>query len=127
MIRRIVSEKAPKVIGPYSHASVAGGFLFSAGQIGINPASGKLEDGFERQARQTLENLKSVLSGENLSFADVVKTTIFLANMDDYPLLNKIYSEYFTTDFPSRSAVQVTKLPAGALLEIELVAHLGNE
>ncbi len=122
--KEIVStEKAPKAIGPYSAAVKAGNFVFTAGQLGIDPDSGEfVPGGIEAQTKKALENLSAVLDAAGTSLANVVKTTVFLDNMDDFSDMNGIYGQFFTEDFPARSAVQAAKLPKGGLVEIEAVA-----
>jgi 2-iminobutanoate/2-iminopropanoate deaminase len=119
--KRINPEKSPKVVGPYSQCVVRGGLLFSSGQIGINPETGKLAEGFSEQARQVLKNVMAILESAGAAPKDVLKATVYLVNLADYKELNSIYSEFFGTDFPARSAVQVSALPAGALVEIDIV------
>jgi 2-iminobutanoate/2-iminopropanoate deaminase len=124
MSKTIISAPdAPAALGPYSHAVSANGFVFTAGQVGIVPGSGALaEGGIEAQTRQVLENISAVLRAAGTSLEQVVKTTVFLANMDDFATVNGIYAQYFTSDPPARSAVEVARLPLGALVEIETVA-----
>ncbi len=117
-------EGAPKAIGPYSHAVSADGLFFLSGQIPIVPETGNIEETtIEGQTEQVLKNIGVVLSGLGLDYADVVKTTVFLTDMNDFAKVNAVYGKYFTADFPARSAVQVGALPKGALVEIELVAQ----
>ncbi|MBR3304978.1 MAG: RidA family protein [Christensenellaceae bacterium] len=117
-------EGAPKAIGPYSHAVSADGLFFLSGQIPIVPETGNIEDTtIEGQTEQVLKNIGTVLKGLGLDYADVVKTTVFLTDMNDFAKVNAVYGKYFTADFPARSAVQVGALPKGALVEIELVAQ----
>ncbi len=124
----IKAEKAPAAIGPYSVAVTGGPFVFTAGQIGLNPATGVLvEGGIESQTRQALENLKTILIAANSCLENVVKTTVFLRDMDDFAKMNAIYGEYFTGDFPARSAVQVAALPKNAAFEIEAIALLNGK
>ncbi|HBY96020.1 MAG: RidA family protein [Ardenticatenaceae bacterium] len=119
----IQTESAPKAVGPYSQAIRAGDFIFTAGQVGINPATGTLEGDVTVQTRQVLENLKAILEAAESGLGLVVKTTVFLANMDDFATMNGVYAEYFgEAGPPARSTVQVAKLPLGALVEIEAVA-----
>lgn len=119
----IASDQAPKAIGPYSQAVKANGFLFLSGQIPLDPITGQLVyGGVGPQAHQVLSNLKAVLAKEGLTFANVVKTTVFLQNMDDFAELNKVYGEYFKNEPPARSTVQVARLPRDASVEIELIA-----
>jgi 2-iminobutanoate/2-iminopropanoate deaminase len=121
----IQTGMAPKAVGPYSQAVKAGGFLFTAGQIGIDPASGKLVDGgFEAQVRRVLENLRAVLAGALADFSHVVKATVFLEDISNFAQFNKIYAEYFPSNPPARSAFQVAALPLRAMVEIEMIALL---
>jgi 2-iminobutanoate/2-iminopropanoate deaminase len=120
--RVIISNKAPKALGPYSHGTEVDGLLFLSGMLGIHPTEGKLAVGVEAQARQSLENIKSILKGEGLSLNHVLKTTIFLSEIKDFGTVNAIYSQYFTSDFPARSCVAVKELPLAALVEIEVIA-----
>jgi 2-iminobutanoate/2-iminopropanoate deaminase len=124
MNKKISTEKAPKAIGPYSQAILAGQFLYTSGQIPIDPSSGAMvEGGIEVQIRQVLENIKAVLEAAGMGMEDVIKTTIFLKSMDDFVKINEIYGNYFTRDaLPARSTVEVSRLPKGALVEIEAVA-----
>lgn len=118
----ITASNAPAAIGPYSHAVAAGNFLFTSGQLGIDPATGKLPEGVEAQAVQALENLKAVLAAGGMGLENVVKTTVFVKNMGDFKAVNAIYASYFTAECPARSCVEVAALPAGGLVEIEAVA-----
>ncbi|MFH1017007.1 MAG: RidA family protein [Pseudomonadota bacterium] len=121
----IETPHAPKAIGPYSQGIVHDGYLFTAGQIPLDPATGALVAGdIKVQTRRVLENLKAVLTAAGLTFRDVVKTTVFLASMEDFPALNEIYAEYFAETKPARSTVAVAALPKGARVEIELVAAI---
>ena len=124
MSRTIISAPdAPDALGPYSHAVSANCFVFTAGQVGIVPGSGALaEGGVEAQTRQVLENISAVLRAAGSGPDRVVKTTIFLASMDDFATVNSIYAQYFPQDPPARSTVAVAGLPLGALVEIETVA-----
>lgn len=118
----IATADAPAAIGPYSQAIRAGGFVFTAGQLGLDPATGKLAEGVEAQTRQALTNLKAILAAAGSSPAQVVKTTIFLADLADFAKVNAIYAEVFNAAPPARSTVQVAALPLGARVEIEAVA-----
>ena len=119
----IQSEKAPKAIGPYSVAIESGGFVFCAGQTGINPATGDLVSAdLEAQTRQVLTNLKHVLEAAGTGLDKVVKTTVFLRDMADFPKMNAIYAEYFSTNPPARSTIAVAGLPKGGIVEIEAIA-----
>ena len=124
MKHKIIStQHAPAAIGPYSQAISAGGFLFTAGQIPLDPATGNLISGtVQAQTERVFENLKAVLQAANLDFSDVVKTTVFLTTMDHFQMMNEIYSKYLGDFKPARSTVAVAGLPKGALVEIEIVA-----
>lgn len=123
MKTQITSLKAPAAIGPYSQAIAANGFLFISGQLPIDPATGNFAEGGIRElTRQSLENVKSILAEAGLTLADVVKTTVFLADMSDFAAMNEVYAEYFTAPAPARSAVAVKTLPKGGLVEIEVIA-----
>lgn len=126
MTRQIVStDKAPAAIGPYSQAVKANGFVFTSGVIPVDPASGKVVEGrIAEQAKQVFENLVAVLDAAGSSVGQVVKTTCFLANLDDFATFNEIYATYFDTEPPARSTVQVARLPLGVLVEVECVALL---
>jgi len=119
----IHSEKAPKAIGPYSVAIKSGGFVFCAGQTGIDPVTGDLVGSdLEAQTRQVLTNLKNVLESAGTSLEKVVKTTVFLRDMADFPKMNVIYAEYFSSNPPARSTIAVAGLPKGGIVEIEAIA-----
>lgn len=118
----ICSNSAPAAIGPYSQAIRAGQFIFASGQLGLDPNTGKLQDGVEAQTRQALANITAVLAAAGSSTDKIVKTTLFLANMADFATVNAIYGEYFAHEPPARSTVQVAALPLGGLVEIEVVA-----
>lgn len=123
MKTQITSPKAPAAIGPYSQAIAANGFLFISGQLPIDPATGNFAEGGIRElTRQSLENVKNILVEAGLTLADVVKTTVFLADMSDFAAMNEVYAEYFTAPAPARSAVAVKTLPKGGLVEIEVIA-----
>ena len=122
-MKKIATNNAPAAIGPYSQAIFANGFLFSSGQIAINPQTGEVVDGgITAQTKQVFANLGEVLKAAEMGFEDVVKTTVFLADMNDFGQMNAIYGEFFTQNLPARSAVAVKALPKGALIEIELIA-----
>lgn len=116
------TDKAPKAIGPYSQAIKANGFLFISGQLPVEPVSGEMPNGIEAQTQQSLENLEAILAAENMTFADVVKTTVFLKDMNDFAAMNAVYATCFSHEPPARVCVQVAKLPKDAMVEIELVA-----
>ncbi len=122
MNQTISAPNAPAAVGPYCHAKLAGNTLYTSGQLGLIPATGELPQGAEAQARQALTNLGAVLQAGGMGFADVVKTTVFLADMGDFAAINAIYAEFFTGEAPARSCVQAGALPKGALFEIEAVA-----
>ena len=121
----VVADKAPKAIGPYSAAVKAGNFIFTAGQLGIDPESGEfVPGGIEAETRQALLNLQAVLEAAGSSLKSVVKTTVFLRDMNDFGVMNVIYGEFFSEDYPARSAVQAARLPKDGAVEIEAVALL---
>jgi 2-iminobutanoate/2-iminopropanoate deaminase len=121
--KSVETEKAPKAIGPYVQAIKANGFIYTAGQIPIDPKTGNfVEGGIIEQTRQVLENLKAVLAASGSSANQVVKTTVYLKNMTDFGAMNEVYAEYFGNVKPARSTVAVAELPRGALIEIDLVA-----
>lgn len=122
MNKTITAVNAPAAVGPYCHAKLAGNTLYTSGQLGLVPATGELPQGVEAQAKQALDNLVAVLDAAGMTCADVVKTTVFLADIKDFAAINAIYAGYFTGEAPARSCVQVAALPKGALFEIEAVA-----
>jgi len=119
----IHTQKAPAAIGPYSQAIMAGGMLFTSGQLGIDPVTSALPDGIEAQTRQSLQNVRAILEEAGLDLTDVVKTVVFIQNMADFPVVNEIYASFFGDHKPARSCVEVAKLPKGGLIEIEVVAQ----
>ena len=126
MLKKITTEKAPAAIGPYSQAIAAGNFLFASGQIPINPESGEVEaEGIEAQAEQVMKNVGAILEAAGTDYANVVKTTCFLADMADFAAFNGVYEKYFT-EKPARSCVAVKALPKNVLCEVEVIAALGN-
>ncbi len=118
----ISTPDAPKAIGPYSQAVVVNGVLYASGQIAIDPNTGNLSGNIESQTRQVMRNIGAILKAANMTFSNVVKTTVFITNMSDFATVNSIYAEYFMTDAPARSCVAVDSLPKGALIEIEIIA-----
>jgi len=119
----VATDSAPKAIGPYSQAVVHGELVFTSGQIPLDPATGKLvEGGFEASTRRVFENLRAVLEAAGVGFGDVVKATVYLSDLSNFPVLNGIYAEVFGDHRPSRSTVGVAQLPMGAPVEIDLVA-----
>lgn len=124
-IKKISTDKAPAAIGPYSQGCIAGNFAYFSGQGGIDPAtSAVVEGGIKAQAERVMQNIKALLDEAGASFPDVVKTTCFLADMDDFAAFNAVYAKYFT-EKPARSCVAVKQLPLGLLCEVEVVAYLG--
>ena len=125
MTKHIIKPaQSPAAVGPYNHAVRAGDLLFCAGQIPLDPATGNLVPGDVRaQTERVLENVKAILDDQKLTFAHVVKTTVFMTNLGDFAAMNEVYARYFTADFPARSTVQVAALPRGAAVEIEVLAH----
>jgi 2-iminobutanoate/2-iminopropanoate deaminase len=124
----IVAEGAPKPFqgAPYNQAVESGGFLFCAGQLGLDPESGELvEGGISNQTRRALENVRAILAAAGAGFDDVVKSTVFLTDLEDFAAMNEIYREYFTSDPPARTTIQVAALPAAAIVEVEVVAATG--
>ena len=120
----IKPAKGAPAVGPFNHAVRVGDLLFCAGQIPIDPATGQLVPGdIKDQTRRVLENVKCILDDQGLTFANVVKSTVFLTNLADFAGMNEIYSQYFTADFPARSTIQVAALPRAASVEIEVIAH----
>ncbi|MBR4243687.1 MAG: RidA family protein [Bacteroidaceae bacterium] len=124
-MKKIIStSKAPAAIGPYSQAVQVGNFLYTSGQIPIDPSTGQFaEGGIKEQTRQSLLNVKAILEESGLKMSDVVKTTVFMADMNDFADMNSVYAEFFSEPYPARSAVAVKTLPKGALVEIEVVAY----
>lgn len=123
MVKIVVkTNKAPAAIGPYSAGICAGNFVFTAGQIPLNPETGLMADTIEEQTRQSLSNVKAILEAAGTDLAHVIKTTVFLQNMGDFAAMNGVYAEFFTENCPARSAVEVARLPKNALVEIEAIA-----
>ena len=126
MPQAVSTQAAPAAIGPYSQAVRAGDFLFVSGQIPLDPATGALIDGDVRaQTRRVLENLSAVVQAGGASLARVVKTTVYLVDMNDFPAMNEVYATFFGTPAPARATVQVGRLPKDVRVEIDAVAHLG--
>lgn len=123
MKKIVISDKAPKALGPYSIAVESNGFIFCSGSLGLNPETGDLVDGgVEQQAVQCLTNLKHVLEAAGCEMADILKTTIFLVDMRDFPAVNSVYGSFFEGNFPARSTIGVASLPKGGMIEIEAIA-----
>ncbi len=126
--RRIATDRAPRAVGPYSQAIQAGSLVFCSGQIGLDPETGELvEGGVEAEANRALHNLGAVLEAAGLGYADVVKTTVFLAAIADFAALNAVYATFFADPPPARSTFAVAALPKGARVEIEAIAVRGGE
>lgn len=125
-MKPIVTSAAPAAIGPYSQAIEVNGFVYASGQLPIDPATGAFpEGGVQEQTRQSLLNVKAILEEAGLTLANVVKTTVYLADMGDFAAMNEIYSQFFSQPFPARSAFAVKALPKGALVEVEVIAARG--
>ena len=122
MNKTITAAGAPAAVGPYCHAKLAGNTLYCSGQLGLIPETGALAEGVEAQAKQALENLGVILKEAGMDYADVVKTTVFLADINDFAAINAIYADYFKVEPPARSCVKVAALPKGGLFEVEAVA-----
>lgn len=123
MNNQIHTDNAPAAIGPYSQAIEAGNMVFASGQIPIDPATGSfVEGGIKEQTRQSLTNAQNILSAAGTDLQHVVKTTVFLSDMDNFGAMNEVYAEFFAQPFPARSAVAVKTLPKGALVEVECIA-----
>ena len=123
-MKAISTKKAPAAIGPYSQAIRVGNLVYTSGQIPIDPATGAfVEGGIREQTRQSLTNVRAILAEAGLAMSDVVKTTVFMADMNDFAEMNAVYAEFFAEPYPARSAVAVKTLPKGALVEIEVVAE----
>ncbi|MCD4752265.1 MAG: RidA family protein [Anaerolineaceae bacterium] len=123
MKQPVVAQNAPKAIGPYSAAVKTGFLIFTAGQLGMDPQTGQLvEGGIQAQTKQALINLKEILIAAGSDLTKVVKVTVFLQNMAEFSLMNEIYAEFFSREFPARSAIQVAALPKNAAVEIEAIA-----
>ena len=123
MAKQIIhTDKAPGAIGPYSQATRVGGAVFTSGQLGLDPATGKLAQGVRAQAEQAMRNLGEILAAAGLGYGDIVKTVIFVQDLADFKTVNEVYASFFEGDYPARSCVQVAALPMGGLVEIECVA-----
>lgn len=125
MKREIKTTSAPAAIGPYAQGAVSAGFVFVSGQLPLDPATGTMPEGIAAQTRQSLENGLAVLRATGLSQRDVVKATVFLQNMGDFAAMNEVYTSFFEAPFPARACVEVARLPREALVEIEMIAHIG--
>lgn len=122
-MKKIIStDKAPAAIGPYSQAIEVNGMVYTSGMIPVNPATGEIPEGIEAQAEQAIGNLAALLREAGTSTDNVVKTTVFIKNMNDFAKINEIYAKYFTGDYPARSCVEVARLPKDVLIELEAIA-----
>ncbi|MDY3079358.1 MAG: RidA family protein [Oscillospiraceae bacterium] len=124
MMKLVSTTNAPAALGPYSQAQVVGSMVYTSGQLGIDPATGALLEGVEAQAHQAFKNLAAVLKAAGSDMSKVVKTTVFIKNMDDFGAVNAVYAQYFTEPFPVRSCVEVARLPKDGLVECEVIAEL---
>jgi 2-iminobutanoate/2-iminopropanoate deaminase len=124
IMKEIKTNNAPAAIGPYSQAIVTGGLVFASGQIPVNPETGEIPEGVEAQANQVFTNMKNLLEAAGTNINKVVKTVVFIKNMDDFGTINEIYAKYFTEPFPARSCVEVARLPKDVLLEMEAIAEM---
>ncbi|NLT58213.1 MAG: RidA family protein [Clostridiales bacterium] len=118
----VVSAQAPAAIGPYSQGVRAAGLVFVSGQLPIDPATGNFPQGISEQTKQSIENCRAILESAGLSLANVVKTTVFLKDMNNFAAMNEVYASYFAQPFPARAAVEVARLPRDAMVEIEMIA-----
>ena len=126
--KKITTEKAPSAIGPYSQGIIANGFLYTAGQIPLDPANGKMvEGGIVEQTERVMQNIQEVLSAAGVSWNEVVKTTVYLNDLSNFPTVNDVYGKWLGDARPARSTVQVTALPRGALVEIDAIAAVGSK
>lgn len=123
-MKTVSTDKAPAALGPYSQAQIVGNLVYTSGQIGVDPATGAAPEGVEAQAHQVFKNLCELLKAAGSDISKVVKTTVFIKNMDDFALVNSIYSQYFTEPYPARSCVEVARLPKDLLVECEVIAEL---
>lgn len=123
-MKEIFTKNAPEAIGPYSQAIVAGDFLYASGAIPINPETGEIVEGIEKQTAQVMENLQAILKEAGASFSNVVKFTIYLQSMDDFAKVNEVYGSYLKKPYPARATIEVSRLPKDVLIEIDAVAYL---
>ncbi len=123
-MKQIKTDKAPAAIGPYSQAIVSGNTVYCSGQIPINPKTGDIPEGVSAQAHQVFTNIKNLLEASGTSIDNVIKTSVFIKNMNDFAEINSIYAQYFTEPYPARSCVEVARLPKDVLLEAEVIAEI---
>lgn len=123
MKKEITTDNAPKAIGPYSQGILWNDLIFASGQIPVNPANGEIPAGIKEQTKQVLENVSAILKSSRSSIENVIKTTVFIKNMNDFAEMNAVYETYFIKPFPARSTVEVARLPKDVLVEIEVIAY----
>lgn len=123
----VISKKSYAAIGPYSQAVKSGGLIFVSGQIGIDPKTNNLVDGIKNQTKQIFNNLKNLLETAGSDMNNILKTTVYLVDINDFPVMNEIYATYYKKPYPARATVEVARLPKGALIEIECIAFIKNE
>lgn len=123
-MKTVATDKAPAAIGPYSQAQIVGSLVYTSGQIPIDPATGVIPEGVEAQAHQVFKNVSEVVKAAGSDMSRVVKTTVFIKNMDDFAAINAVYAQYFSAPYPARSCVEVARLPKDVLLECEAIAEL---
>ena len=123
MKKEIATDNAPKAIGPYSQGILWNDLIFASGQIPVNPANGEIPAGIKEQTKQVLENVSAILKSSGSSIENVIKTTVFIKNMNDFAEMNSVYETYFIKPFPARSTVEVARLPKDVLVEIEVIAY----
>ncbi|MBQ3211088.1 MAG: RidA family protein [Oscillospiraceae bacterium] len=123
-MKTVSTDKAPAAIGPYSQAQIVGSLVYTSGQIPVDPATGLIAEGVEAQAEQVFKNIANLLESAGSSISKVVKTTVFIKNMDDFAAINAVYGKYFTQPYPARSCVEVARLPKDVLIECEAIAEL---
>ena len=121
-MKTISTDKAPAAIGPYSQAIEVGGFVFASGQIPVDPSTGVIPEGITQQAQQALTNVRSIMEAAGLSMKDIIKTTVFIKDMNDFAKVNEVYASFFDGDYPARSCVEVSRLPKDVLIEVEVIA-----
>ncbi len=124
MMKEVFTDKAPAAIGPYSQAIVAGDFMFASGAIGIDPATGEVVEGIEKQTVQVMENLKTILAEADADFSQVTKFTIYLNSMNDFATVNELYGNYLTKPYPARATIEVSRLPKDVLVEIDAIVYM---
>lgn len=123
MKKEIATENAPKAIGPYSQGILWNDLIFASGQIPVNPATSEIPSGIKEQTTQVLKNVSAILESEGSSIKNVIKTTVFIKDMNDFMQMNEVYESFFQKPFPARSTVEVARLPKDVLVEIEVIAH----